>query len=230
MYRSIGWALPGLILLYLVLQQLTGHLGVGPADRRWCWIAVHTTSTGAQDPNVWQKEGALQQLLLFYAPIGVVFLFNSAVYYRILRFLAHDPMADRFKRKVVVYLVIFFLCSIWGVINRLVQFFSVNHAPDKFLSVMECICDPLQPLLNALAYGTNKQSLEAYKERFCSSWFYASLPSSDEESGVDTTGLLSNDEDLDATGFDLFYQKKRSSKNVKASHASNHLAYADSSR
>ncbi|GAB9469878.1 hypothetical protein Gpo141_00007141, partial [Globisporangium polare] len=170
-YRSIGWGLPGLILAFLVLRQLTGHLGVGPADRRWCWIAVHTE---AQDPTAWQREGALQQLLLFYAPIGAVFLFNSAVYTRILRFLAHDPMAGRFKRKVVVYLVIFFLCSIWGVINRLVQFFSATHAPDKFLSVMECICDPLQPLLNALAYGTNKQSLEAYKERFCSSWFYAS--------------------------------------------------------
>lgn len=163
-----------------------------------------------------------------------MFLFNSVIYYRILRFLAHDPMAARFKRKVAVYLVIFFLCSIWGVINRLVQFFSANHAPDKFLSVMECICDPLQPLLNALAYGTNKQSLEAYKERFCSAWFYASLPSSDEESGVDTTSLLSNDEEPMAqdatTGFDIFYQKKRSSNKKKTSKASSHLAYADSPR
>lgn len=223
------------MLLYLVLRQLTGRLGVGPADRRWCWIAVHPTATtregggsSDEDPTAWQKEGALQQLLLFYAPIGVVFLFDSAMYYRIVRFLANDPMAGRFKKKVVLYLVIFFLCSIWGVINRLVQYFGATHAPDKFLSVMECICDPLQPLLNALAYGTNKQSLDACKERFCSSWFYASLPSSDDESGVDTTGLLSNDEEPEhadtTTGFHLFYQKRPR----KAQRKGKYLFHSDS--
>lgn len=185
----------------------------------------------AAAPAEWQREGARQQLLLFYAPIAVVFVFNSAVYFRILRFLAGDPMAERFKRKVVLYLVIFFLCSVWGVINRLVQFFGASHEPNKFLSVMECVCDPLQPLLNALAYGTNRQSLEAYKERFCSSWFYASLPSSDDESGVDTTALLSSaDEDTegaDATGFHLFTQKQRSRK---ASQPTDLLPYAASPR
>jgi hypothetical protein len=217
-YRSICWGLPGLVLLYLVLRQLTGHLGVGPADRRWCWIAVHDgEGTGsAADPDTWRREGALQQLLLFYVPIGLVFVFNSAIYYRILRFLSNDPMAGRFKKKVVLYLVIFFLCSIWGVINRLVQYFGMTHAPSKFLTAMECICDPLQPLLNALAYGTNKKSLEAYKERFCSSWFYASLPSSDDESGVDTTALLSTDDEREHNekrfGFDLFSQKRSSNK------------------
>ncbi|KAG6592761.1 uncharacterized protein IUM83_16092 [Phytophthora cinnamomi] len=192
-YRGVGWGLPGLVLVYLVLRQLTGHLGVGGADRRWCWIAVHTTHEEAgEDPLVWRREGALQQLLLFYAPVLCVFVFNVGIYHNILKFLYMDPMAPRFRDKVKIYLGIFFLCSIWGVINRLVQFFRADHTANEFLSVMESICDPLQPLLNAVAYGTNKQSLETYKERYCPCWIYSSLPSSDEEesSGIDESPLL----------------------------------------
>lgn len=201
-YRAIGWGVPGLVLLYLILRQLTDHLGVGPADRRWCWIAVHSSASvrPRDDPSTWQRDGAVQQLLLFYAPIGAVFVFNAVVYYRIVRFLAHDPMAARFQQKVALYLGIFFVCSLWGVLNRVVQFASPTHAPNKVLSVLECVCDPLQPLLNALAYGTTRQSLDAYRERFCASWFYASLPSDDDddESSVDTRSLLdSQDNDTD---------------------------------
>lgn len=128
-----------------MLRQLTGHLGVGAAGRQWCWIAVHSSpSAGASDPNAWQRHGAWQQWLLFYVPIGVVFVFNAVVYQRILKFLAMDPMAAKFKRKVVLYLLVFFLCSIWGVINRLVQFYRPDHKPNEWLSLLECICDPLQ--------------------------------------------------------------------------------------
>ncbi|KAF1779287.1 GCR1-cAMP receptor [Phytophthora cactorum] len=192
-YRGVGWGLPGLVLVYLVLRQLTGHLGVGGADRRWCWIAVHTThEEEGEDPLVWRREGATQQLLLFYAPVLCVLVFNVGIYHTILRFLHMDPMASRFREKVKLYLGIFFLCSVWGIINRLVQFFRADHTPNEFLGVMESICDPLQPLLNAVAYGTNKQSLEAYKERFCPGWIYSSLPSSDDEesSGIDDSPLL----------------------------------------
>jgi hypothetical protein len=192
MYRGVGWGLPGLVLVYLVLRQLTGHLGVGGTDRRWCWIAVHTTHEEAgEDPLVWRREGALQQLVLYYAPVLCVFVFNVGVYHNILKFLFMDPMAPRFREKVKLYL---------GFTNRLVQFFRSNHMPNEFLSVMESIFEPLQPLLNAVAYGTNKQSLEAYKDRFCPSWIYSSLPSSDEEesSGIDDSPLLPHDDSTDA--------------------------------
>ncbi|CAI5710441.1 unnamed protein product [Peronospora farinosa] len=109
-----------------------------------------------------------------------------------------DPMAQRFREKVKLYLGIFFFCSVWGIINRLVQFFRADHTPIEFVCVMESIFDPLQPLLNAVAYGTNKQSLEAYKDRFCPKWMYSSLPSSDEEesSGIDDSPLLSRTSDI----------------------------------
>ncbi|TMW57569.1 hypothetical protein Poli38472_003494 [Pythium oligandrum] len=206
-YRVIGWGLPGLPLLYLVLRQLTGHLGVGATDRRWCWISVHTH----EEADAWQRSGAWQQLLLFYVPIGFVFVFNSVMYRIILKYLAMDPMSARLKRRVVLYLVIFFLCSIWGVINRLVQFGRADHQPNTFLTVMECICDPLQPLLNAVVYGTNRSMLDAYKERFFSSWFYTSLVSSDdEESGLDkSTSLLSHEdstEDVNGDDSAFYYQ------------------------
>ncbi|KAF4039199.1 Slime mold cyclic AMP receptor [Phytophthora infestans] len=193
-YRGVGWGLPGVMLVYLVLRQLTGHLGVGGADRRWCWIAVHTTQEDAGDDSlVWRREGAMQQLSLFYLPVLCVFVFNVGVYRTILKFLHMDPMASRFREKVKLYVGIFFLCSIWGIIHRLVQFFRTDHSPNEFLGVMESMCDPLQPLLNAVIYGTNKQSLETYKERFCPSWiYYSSLPSSDDEepSGIDDSPLL----------------------------------------
>lgn len=220
MYRCVGWGLPGLVLAYLVLRQLTGHLGVGAADRRWCWIAVHYSidneidgnatigsTVDDRDPSVWRREGALQQLLLFYLPIAVVFVFNAAVYRQILRFLAMDPMAGRFRNKVVLYLGIFFLCSIWGAVNRVVQLTRASHAPNAFLTLMECVCDPLQPLLNALAYGINKRALDAYRDRLCSlsssstlaRWVYSTLPSSDDDddegsSGLDDSSLLANDQ------------------------------------
>ncbi|CAH0513896.1 unnamed protein product [Peronospora belbahrii] len=173
-YRGIGWGLPGFVLLYLVLRQLTGHIGVGGADRRWCWIANYTTQeeTG-KDPLAWQRTGALQQFLLLYVPVLSVFVFNVGIYHSILKFLNMDPMASRFREKVKLYLGIILVCSVWGITNS--------------------ICDPLQPLLNAIAYGTNKQSLQAYKDRFCPSWIHSSVPSSDEEeesSGIDDSPLL----------------------------------------
>ncbi|CAI5711868.1 hypothetical protein KXD40_005872 [Peronospora effusa] len=198
-YRSIGWGLPGLVLIYLILRQLTGHIGVGGADRLWCWIAVHTTDEETGEESLaWQREGALQQLLLFYAPVVSVFVFNVIIYHNILKFLNMDPMAQRFREKVKLYLGIFFFCSVWGIINRLVQFFRADHTPIEFVCVMESIFDPLQPLLNAVAYGTNKQSLEAYKDRFCPKWMYSSVPSSDEEesSGIDDSPLLSRTSDI----------------------------------
>ncbi|CEG43959.1 hypothetical protein L916_05315 [Plasmopara halstedii] len=127
-YHGIGWGLPGLVLVFLVLRQLTGHLGVGRADRRWCWIAVHTTHEEVEDdPLVWRSEGAMQQLLLFYTPVICVFIFNVSVYYLILKYLHMDPMASRFREKVKLYLGIYFLCSIWGLLNRLVQIFRADH-------------------------------------------------------------------------------------------------------
>lgn len=198
---------------------------MGAADRRWCWIAVHDPVTrshvtdislvvdtnhtlGAQDPAEWRVHGARQQMLLFYAPIAVVFVFNAVVYHRILRFLAADPMAGRFRNKVILYMGIFFLCSVWGAVNRVVQLSRENHAPNAFLTLMECVCDPLQPLLNALAYGINKRSLDAYRDRLCgsasstspsssqwTSWMYSSLTSSGDE---DDDDLLTLEED-DAT-------------------------------
>jgi hypothetical protein len=200
-YRAVAWGVPGLELAFLVLRQLTGHLGVGAADRRWCWIAVHEpvsrlyVSSVDADPGEWQVYGARQQMLLFYAPIAAVFVFNAVVYRRILKFLAADPMAARFRNKVVLYMGIFFLCSVWGAANRVVQFSRESHAPNAFLTLMECVCDPLQPLLNALAYGINKRSLDAYRARLCGSseasssssasrwtaWMYSSLASSDDE-------------------------------------------------
>ncbi|DBA04108.1 TPA: hypothetical protein N0F65_004216 [Lagenidium giganteum] len=182
MYRVVGWGVPGFGVAFLVLRQLTGHVGVGGADRRWCWITVHRSD----DVDAWDSTGALQQFLLFYLPILCVFVFNATIYVLIVRFLAADPMAERFKQKVLLYLVVYFLCSMWGCINRLIQAIRKDHQPCKVITLLECICDPLQPLLNAVVYGMNKQSLNAYKERFCSAWLYASLPSSDEEeSGLD---------------------------------------------
>ncbi|KAI9905340.1 hypothetical protein PsorP6_013522 [Peronosclerospora sorghi] len=192
-YRGIGWGVPGLALVYLVLRQLTGHIGVGGADRQWCWIATHVTPEETRDHLlVWRWEGAVQQLVLFHVPIFSVFVFNLIVYRKILKFLYVDPMAPRFREKVTLYLGLSFLCSIWGVVHRLVQFVRANHAPNVFLGVMECICDPMQPLLLSMAYGTNKQSLQAYKDWLCSRWWYSSVPSSDDEesSGLDDSPLI----------------------------------------
>lgn len=222
-YRSVSWGVPGAALLFLILRQLTGHVGVGPADRRWCWLAVHSKAA----PSEWRRDGALQQLLLFYAPIACVFVFNAVVYAHILRFLAGDPLAVRFQRKVVLYLGIGFLCSVWGLVNRLVQFFDAQHEPSRVLTVLESVCDPLQPLLNALAYGTTRQSLDAYKERFCAAWFYASLPSSDDdESGVDASGLLSSADEEPSVGLRVFAHQPQ----PQAQQPSDFFPYAASPR
>ena len=192
-YRAIGWGLPGLAVVYLVLRQLTGHIGVGGADRRWCWIAVHSTREEAgEDPFLWRREGALQQLVLFYVPVAGVLIFNVGIYHTILKDLHMDPLAPRFRAKVKLYLGTIVLCSIWGLMNRLVQYFRADHTPSAFLSVMESICDPLQPLLNAVWHATNKNSLKAYKDHFRACWTHTSVLSSDEEesSRMDDAPLL----------------------------------------
>ncbi|TDH67680.1 hypothetical protein CCR75_004813 [Bremia lactucae] len=190
-YRGLGWGLPGLILVYLVLRQLTGHVGVGRADRPWCWIAVHSTAmdTG-DDPLVWQREGALTQFALFYAPVLCVFVFNVNMYHSILKYLHMDPMASRFRRKVTLYLGILLLCSSWGLVNRLLQFLRADHSPNAFCGFLESFFDPVQPFLNALAYGTTKHSIEAFKERCCQNWRWFSSSDDDESSSIDDTPLL----------------------------------------
>jgi hypothetical protein len=197
LYRTIGWGYPGVVVIFLLLRQLTGHLGIGGADRRWCWISTHESTAHAIVLSHWKMEGALHQLLLFYVPLGFVLVFNIIIYGRILRFLRADPMVYRIRLRIYLYLGIFIGCYSWGIINRLIQFFNKPyHVPNKYLTLMECICDPLQPLLSTIVYGFNKRSIEGYKQKFCSRWFYAQLSSSSEgeEDEDSSTQVVSHQE------------------------------------
>jgi hypothetical protein len=67
--------------------------------------------------------------------------------------LVSDDMERRIRNKMLQYLAVFALLSIWSFANRILQIFSKHHLPNETLVIMECIFGPSQGLLNALVYG-----------------------------------------------------------------------------
>jgi len=68
-------------------------------------------------------------------------------------------MKKKIRKRLLLYLVVFFLCSVWGLINRIWQISIAIHRPPAYMTGLEAFFSPLQGFLNALVYGLNNQVL-----------------------------------------------------------------------
>lgn len=161
-YRLISWGIPSMFLVYLILEQLSGDIGFGNADRRWCWIAS-THSSGTEGSQlVWNSRGAWRQFIFYYFPILLIFIFNVTIHVLIIQFLSKDPMNGTFKQKAAMYIAVLLLCPLWGFINRIIQMTHANHRPSTPFTLLECVFDPLQVKSRFVVY---RRKLTVYHTR-----------------------------------------------------------------
>merc|ERR1711871_1726878 len=71
------------------------------------------------------------------------------------------------RKRVLLYLFVFVLCAIWGLIHRVYQLVTPGHKPLAFLSFCEALFNPLNGALNALVYGVSQKVFTRYRNRCC---------------------------------------------------------------
>ena len=147
-YHMISWGIPSIITIVLIVEKLTMHSAiVGASDRPWCWLTNHATESES-----WQME-MFQQFLFFYVPALVIFGYNTCIYFVLSKKVHGTELGANIRKRVLLYLGVFVVCSVWGFIHRIYQLFSKDHKPLFILSMAEAIFGPAQGFLNAVVYG-----------------------------------------------------------------------------
>ena len=81
-----------------------------------------------------------------------------------------QSMEKKIRMRLLLYLVVFFVCSIWGLVNRILQMTNTStHQPPEQMEAMEAFFSPLQGFLNAIVYGLNVQ-VGCAPANWCLAW------------------------------------------------------------
>jgi hypothetical protein len=160
-YHAVSWGLPMLITIVLVVERLSLQSDIiGGADRPWCWLTNHASQHESLEMEM------IQQFALFYVPAVVVFCYNVMIYIKLAGIVHGTELGSNIRKRVLLYLLVFLLCSVWGLAHRLYQAFTPGHQPLKWLSYAEAAIGPLQGFLNAIVYGISAKVVARYK-RLC---------------------------------------------------------------
>lgn len=188
-YHLLGWGVPLLIDLYFLARTLFGQPSMGNTERPWCWISSKTETTA------WSLSGSLEQLVFFYLPLIVLFTYNMGIYAflfnRVGRVLS-PTMQNKVIKRLLSYLLVFVLCAIWGLINRIWQMSVASHQPPHAMEGLESFFSPLQGFMNALVYGLNDQLRARYVNLCCRR---KPLLRTQETPALDTTASSRNSSD-----------------------------------
>ena len=169
-YHLVSWGIPSLVCCYFLFMNETGHQMMGQSDRPWCWIRDF-------HDDEWNAFGSHLQYAVFYGPLLVIFAFNLFIYSflgRKVGELMQTRMKVRIQKRLLLYLLVFQLTSIWGLANRIYQAWSPKHNYSYVLLCLDSAFGPLQGFLNALVYGLNQKLRDRYKEWLCpesSGWY-----------------------------------------------------------
>ena len=166
-YHYLSWGLPTAEIVLLLMLQFGSDSfpTVGRSDRFWCWISTYDRSG-----RTWEGSGAWMQFGLFYIPLCAILLFNTYTYWKLhskirnKRTISPD-MERAIRTRLQLYLVVFALCSVWGLANRIYSWFNNGdeHAPSHWLDYLEVTFSPLQGFLNSVVYGVNTKVLVLFK-------------------------------------------------------------------
>jgi hypothetical protein len=162
-YHLVSWGIPSLVCCYFLFKNETGHQMMGQSDRPWCWIRDF-------HDDEWNAFGSHLQYAVFYGPLLVIFAFNLFIYSflgRKVGELMQTRMKVRIQKRLLLYLLVFQLTSIWGLANRIYQAWSPKHNYSYVLLCLDSAFGPLQGFLNALVYGLNQKLRDRYKEWLC---------------------------------------------------------------
>ncbi|KAF0719580.1 Aste57867_930 [Aphanomyces stellatus] len=154
-YVLLAWGLPSWILLAFLIQQACGFSLIGFGGLPWCWI--RSWSDGA-----WSADGFTLQMLFFYVPVLVAALINLSIFVFIASKLGSTNavmstnLEDKVRWRMMAYIGIFLLTSIWGALGRTFQVISPGHELSPVFLTLTAFFSPLQGFLNCLTYGLNK--------------------------------------------------------------------------
>mmetsp|Transcript_47727 Transcript_47727/g.82110 ORF Transcript_47727/g.82110 Transcript_47727/m.82110 type:complete len:382 (+) Transcript_47727:35-1180(+) len=160
-FHLYAWGLP---FLFTLIPGTTGTYGEsGP----WCWI----TETDIREFDL----GTAYRFLLFYTPLWAAIVFNSFIYFQVIRAVRRTTRAaggsrtaagrrlvklcDRLRR----YPLIMIICWTPATINR-IQNAAAPTNKSFFLFFLHATFISLQGLFNAIAYGMNPQVIIAWRQ------------------------------------------------------------------
>jgi len=158
-YHILSWGVPAALCAYFFVKFLMGEASMGFVERPWCWIRNVDTGTA------WSWTGSLEQFLFFYLPVAITLVYNLMVYVFLARVVGQvlsASMESKIRKRLIMYLLVFVICAVWGFINRTYQAFADQHAQSETLTTLECVMGPLQGALNALVYGMNEKLRDRY--------------------------------------------------------------------
>lgn len=131
-YHAVSWGIPILITIVLIVEKLTMHSDIiGGADRPWCWLTNHSSQSESYDME------QLQQFLMFYLPAVLIFSYNVSIYVFLARQVHGTELGANIRKRVLLYLLVFSICAVWGLVHRIYQLFSKDHQPLIQLSYLE---------------------------------------------------------------------------------------------
>lgn len=111
--------------------------------------------------------GELLQLCLYYIPLLVALCVNLVLYVWLWKRVKSMPIRRRLRRRLLLYLLVFVGCTVWGLINRIGQAVSADHQPNELLNRLEAFFAPAQGFLNALVYGVDRRMVSRYRHCMC---------------------------------------------------------------
>jgi hypothetical protein len=143
-----------------------------------CWGIPSITTTvlvtgnmfALEEQSGWCHLQPFAMWALWFAPLIVSFLFNAVLYLLIIIRYYNPPnssslsylnerqrkVQQKIKKRITLYLFVFFLCWIWDLINNIISFIH-PHMGIYWLWVLQSLFFPLQGFLNFLVYGVSSR-------------------------------------------------------------------------
>ena len=94
--------------------------------------------------------------MFWFGPLGLSLLVNIVLYIwimKIVKKLSLKSYKDSITKRIIAYLIVFFLCWIWDFVGHLLSTLKCYFYP---FFVLECLFSPLQGFMNCLVYGASK--------------------------------------------------------------------------
>ena len=74
---------------------------------------------------------------MFYLPAVLIFSYNVSIYVFLARQVHGTELGANIRKRVLLYLLVFSICAVWGLVHRIYQLFSKDHQPLIQLSYLE---------------------------------------------------------------------------------------------
>ncbi|KAH9089527.1 hypothetical protein AeMF1_011702 [Aphanomyces euteiches] len=174
-YLCFAWGIPLLILAAFATQQACGFTLIGFGGLPWCWI--RSWSEGH-----WSSDGFMLQMVFFYGPLLIAVVFNLVLFVLVAAKLGSSTtvmstdLEDKVRHRMMAYIGIFLITSVWGALGRTFQVISPGHELSPVFLTLSAFFSPLQGFLNCIIYGLNRMLRRRLWMGFSRLWTLSKQP------------------------------------------------------